>query len=150
MLEEYSIIPMSLRHLDEVLEIEKQSFPTPWSRYAFNCELNDNEFAHYFCVTHQNKVVGYMGVWVIIDEGHITNVAIHQDYRNRGLGELLMRTVASRCLALGVERMTLEVRTSNLIAQSLYKRLGFTSAGIRKGYYTDTQEDAIIMWKEIG
>lgn len=145
----YAIIPMQLNHLDEVLKIEQVSFPTPWSRYAFTCELLDNDFARYFCLTHQDKIIGYMGLWVILDEGHITNVAIHPDYRNRRLGELLMREVALRCQVLGVQRLTLEVRVSNLAAQSLYKRLGFSSMGVRRGYYTDTQEDALIMWKEV-
>ncbi len=147
--EEYSVVAMQLNHLDEVLKIEEQSFPTPWSRYAFTCELLDNDFARYFCLLHGDKVVGYMGLWVILDEGHITNVAIHPDYRNNGLGEFLMRHVMLRCQSSGVQRMTLEVRVSNLAAQSLYKRLGFSGVGVRRGYYTDTREDAMIMWKDM-
>ncbi len=147
--EQFSIVPMELTHLDEVLQIEEKSFPTPWSRYAFTCELLDNDFARYFCLMHDDRIVGYMGLWVILDEAHITNVAIHPDYRNRRLGELLMREVAWRCQTFGIVRMTLEVRVSNYPAQSLYKRLGFVSAGTRKGYYTDTKEDAIIMWKDL-
>jgi len=146
--EGYSIVPMQLQHVDAVLNIEEVSFPTPWSRYAFTCELLDNDFARYFCMLQAGEVIGYMGLWAILDEGHITNVAIHPDYRNRRLGELLMREVSLRCKAMGVLRLTLEVRVSNLAAQSLYKRLGFVSAGLRRGYYTDTNEDAMIMWKE--
>ena len=147
--EQYAVVAMQLHHLDEVLQIEEQSFPTPWSRYAFTCELLDNDFARYYCLLHGDVVVGYMGLWVILDEGHITNVAIHPDYRNHGLGEFLMRQVMLHCQSSGVQRMTLEVRVSNLAAQSLYKRLGFTGVGVRKGYYTDTREDAMIMWKDI-
>ncbi len=147
--EEYSVVAMQLHHLDKVLKIEEQSFPTPWSRYAFTCELLDNDFARYYCLLHGDEVVGYMGLWVILDEGHITNVAIHPEYRNHRLGEFLMRHVMLRCQSSGVQRMTLEVRVSNRAAQSLYKRLGFADVGVRRGYYTDTGEDAMIMWKDI-
>ncbi|HZW83915.1 MAG TPA: ribosomal protein S18-alanine N-acetyltransferase [Candidatus Deferrimicrobium sp.] len=147
--EQIRIVPMEFSHLDEIINIEEKSFATPWSRYAFTCELMDNDFARYFVLMHDEQVIGYMGLWVILDEAHITNVAIHPDYRNRRLGEVLIREVAWRCQGLGVLRMTLEVRVSNLSAQSLYTRLGFVSAGVRKGYYTDNQEDAIIMWKEL-
>lgn len=145
--EEFSVVPMQVGHLNQVLQIEEKSFPTPWSRYAFTCELMDNDFARYYCLMAGDKIRGYMGLWVILDEAHITNVAIHPDYRNRHLGELLMREVTLRCQAAGIQRMTLEVRVSNLAAQALYERLGFINVGIRKGYYTDTKEDAIIMWK---
>jgi [ribosomal protein S18]-alanine N-acetyltransferase len=147
--EQIRIVPMEFSHLDEILNIEEKSFATPWSRYAFTCELMDNDFARYFVLIHDELVIGYMGLWVILDEAHITNVAIHPDYRNRRLGEVLIREVVWRCQGIGVLRMTLEVRVSNLSAQSLYTRLGFVSAGVRKGYYTDNQEDAIIMWKEL-
>jgi [ribosomal protein S18]-alanine N-acetyltransferase len=147
--EQIRIVPMEFSHLDEILNIEEKSFATPWSRYAFTCELMDNDFARYFVLIHDELVIGYMGLWVILDEAHITNVAIHPDYRNRRLGEVLIREVVWRCQGMGVLRMTLEVRVSNLCAQSLYTRLGFVSAGVRKGYYTDNQEDAIIMWKEL-
>jgi [ribosomal protein S18]-alanine N-acetyltransferase len=147
--EQIRIVPMEFSHLDEILNIEEKSFATPWSRYAFTCELMDNDFARYFVLIHDELVIGYMGLWVILDEAHITNVAIHPDYRNRRLGEVLIREVVWRCQGMGVLRMTLEVRVSNLSAQSLYTRLGFVSAGVRKGYYTDNQEDAIIMWKEL-
>ena len=108
--EEYSVVPMELSHLDQVLKIEEKSFPSPWSRYAFTCELLDNDFSRYFCLIQGEKVVGYMGVWIIVDEAHITNVAIHPEYRNQHLGEFLMRIVASKCRTLGAVRMTLEVR----------------------------------------
>ncbi|MDA8443195.1 MAG: ribosomal protein S18-alanine N-acetyltransferase [Peptococcaceae bacterium] len=144
----YTLVPMHLQHLDQVLRIEEKSFPTPWSRYAFSCELMDNDFARYYCLLSNDTVIGYMGLWVILDEAHITNVAIHPEYRNRSLGELLMREVELRCQVAGIKRMTLEVRVSNSAAQSLYAKMGFTNAGLRKGYYTDTKEDAIIMWKD--
>ena len=147
--EDYCVIPMEFYHLDEVLKIEEKSFTTPWSRYAFSAELLDNNFSHYFCLTYLGRVIGYMGVWLILDEGHITNVAISPDYRNQALGEFLMRSVVLSCLGLGAARLTLEVRVSNLAAQRLYQKLGFIKAGIRPNYYSDNQEDAIIMWKDI-
>ena len=141
--------PMLEEDLAQVLEIERLSFPTPWSPYAFVSELRDNEYARYFCLELAGRVIGYMGLWFILDEGHITNVAIAPDYRGRGWGEYLMRSVMKLMLKEGMERMTLEVRLSNKAAQKLYERLGFAKAGVRKGYYSDNQEDALIMWLEL-
>ena len=113
-------------------------------------ELKDNEYARYLCLELNEQVIGYMGLWFILDEGHITNIAITPNYRGQRWGEFLMRSVMEKMAEQGMERMTLEVRVSNSSAQSLYKRLGFTIAGVRKGYYADNQEDAIIMWAELG
>lgn len=140
---------MNVEDLEGVMGIEKVSFPTPWSVHAFATELRDNEYARYFCLEFQGLIIGYMGLWFILDEGHITNVAISPDFRNQGWGEYLMRSVMRMMLQEGMERMTLEVRVSNEPAKTLYERLGFRAAGIRKGYYVDTQEDAIIMWVEL-
>lgn len=140
--------PMQLEHLDQVIAIESTSFPTPWSKNAFDYELQYNDFAHYIvALLNEHKVVGYAGMWVILDEAHITNIAIHKAYRCRGIGKALMREMIARAVLLGAERMTLEVRPSNLPARVLYTSLGFVENGIRKKYYSDTQEDAIIMWK---
>jgi len=141
---------MMAEHLDQVILIEKVSFPTPWSKNAFDYELNYNDFAHYIvALSDQNQVIGYAGVWVILDEGHITNVAIHPDWRGAGLGYALMLELISRTALLGVERFTLEVRPSNEPARALYQKLGFVEKGRRKQYYTDTNEDAIIMWMNL-
>ena len=142
--------PMRLDDLEAIMAIEHASFSTPWSLQAFTTELNDNEYAQYRCLELNGRVVGYMGVWFILDEGHITNVAISPGYRGRRLGEFLMRSVMQEMAELGMERMTLEVRVSNNPAQTLYRRLGFKAAGVRKGYYADTGEDALIMWAELG
>jgi len=88
-------------------------------------------------------------MWLILDEAHVTNVAVHPDYRNQRVGELLVRCLTVNALENGAVRMTLEVRPSNLPAIALYQRLGFHSVGRRKGYYTDTNEDALIMWREL-
>ncbi|WP_425803648.1 ribosomal protein S18-alanine N-acetyltransferase [Desulfitobacterium sp. Sab5] len=135
--------------LEAIMKIEHASFPTPWSQRSFESELRDNEYARYFCLLDQNKVIGYMGIWFILEEGHITNVAIAPEHRGRRLGEFMMRTIMRQMLSEGMERMTLEVRESNLSAQRLYERLGFVMAGRRKGYYSDNQEDALIMWVEL-
>lgn len=135
--------------LDTIMKIEQASFPTPWSHHAFLTELIDNEYARYFCLVQENHVIGYMGLWFILEEGHITNVAIAPEFRGHRLGEFLMRTVMQQMFKEGMERMTLEVRTSNFPAQRLYERLGFVLAGRRKGYYSDNREDALIMWVEL-
>lgn len=143
---------MELRDVKQVSEIEKMSFPSPWSAYAFACEILDNSFANYFVLTGEeddSKVIGYGGMWIILDEAHITNIAITPEYRGKRLGEFLLSHMMATAIAKGVVRMTLEVRVSNISAQKLYKRLGFHEAGIRKGYYVDNKEDAIIMWKEL-
>ena len=142
--------PMLISDLEAILEIERASFSTPWSLEAFKAELKDNEYARYLCLEFDGQVIGYMGLWFILDEGHITNIAIKPNYRGQHWGEFLMRSVMDKMVEQGMERMTLEVRVSNSAAQSLYKRLGFATAGVRKGYYADTGEDAMIMWAELG
>ena len=142
--------PMQMDDLQAILAIEHASFSTPWSLQAFIAELKDNEYARYLCLEVNGLVVGYMGLWFILDEGHITNVAIAPNYRGQHWGEYLMRSMMEKMVRQGMERMTLEVRTSNTPAQALYRKLGFKTAGVRKGYYADTQEDALIMWVELG
>ncbi|MBD8070696.1 ribosomal protein S18-alanine N-acetyltransferase [Bacillus sp. PS06] len=137
---------MTVEDIDDVLLIENASFATPWSREAFYNELMNNHFAHYIVMLEQDKVIGYCGMWIIVDEAHITNIAILPEYRGRKLGEALMVKVKMSAMSLGATRMTLEVRVSNHVAQSLYRKHGFVAGGIRKNYYTDNQEDAIVMW----
>lgn len=142
--------PVCLEDIEAIWDIEVASFSMPWSRKAFIGELRDNEYARYFCLELNGTIIGYMGLWLILDEGHITNVAIAPDYRGQGWGEYLMRYVMSAMKKEGMVRMTLEVRVTNNIAQALYRRLGFVTAGIRKGYYADNGDDALIMWAELG
>jgi ribosomal-protein-alanine acetyltransferase len=142
--------PLHIDDLEVILEIERVSFATPWSLAAFKAELRDNEYARYSCLELEGQVIGYMGLWFILDEGHITNIAITPNHQGQHWGEFLMRSVMEKMVEQGMERMTLEVRVSNSPAQSLYKRLGFAIAGVRKGYYADTGEDAMIMWAELG
>ena len=147
----YLLRPMEEKDISQVVEIEKQSFPSPWSAYAFKCELADNNFAKYLVVTtedNQELVLGYGGMWLIIDEAHITNIAIALEYRGQNLGEHLMEGLETLAMQKGALRMTLEVRVSNEKAQTLYKRRGFVPSGIRPNYYVAENEDALIMWKE--
>jgi len=137
---------MEIDDIKDVLEIENASFATPWSREAFFNELMNNHFASYLVMIENDKVIGYCGMWLIIDEAHITNIAVLPEYRGRKLGEALMLEVKKHASQRGVGRMTLEVRVSNTVAQSLYRKHGFIEGGIRKNYYTDNQEDAIVMW----
>lgn len=133
--------------IDQVLEIEKEAFETPWSREAFVLELVKNQLARYIVAEKDGKIVGYGGLWLILDEGHITNIAVSSSYRGQGIGNLLVERLIEICEERGINNMTLEVRKSNLVAQSLYKKYDFIDCGIRKGYYTDTKEDAVIMWR---
>lgn len=139
---------MSVEDLDQVLEIEKVSFPTPWSRDAFKGELMQNDFAHYIVAVYNNTVIGYGGMWIILDEAHITNVAVRPDLRGKSIGKALMLEIIRQAVLRGANSMTLEVRPSNKAARRLYHVLGFKERGVRKRYYSDTNEDAIIMWKE--
>jgi len=139
---------MKMKDLDEVMEVERQCFTTPWSRYSFICELRDNQFSHYIVAKHMGKVIGYAGMWTIIDEAHVTNVGVLPEYRGEGVGEYLMRSLIAAAKERGAKKMTLEVRKSNYIAQNLYTKLGFEPVGIRRGYYLDNKEDAVIMLKE--
>lgn len=140
---------MQTEHLDQVTAIERASFPTPWSKNAFAYEISHNEFAHYMvALAAGEEVAGYAGMWVILDEAHVTNVAVRDKYRRRGLGTELMQKMILWAMALGATRMTLEVRPSNTRARTMYARLGFVERGIRKQYYSDTGENAIIMWKD--
>lgn len=135
--------------IDQVLEIEHASFATPWSREAFYNELNMNKFAVYIVLEVDQKVVGYCGVWVVIDEAHVTNIAILPEYRGRKFGEALMQNLFDVARAMGAKSMTLEVRVTNYVAQSMYRKFGFQKGGLRKNYYTDNQEDALVMWVKL-
>ncbi|MGA9226600.1 MAG: ribosomal protein S18-alanine N-acetyltransferase [Mesobacillus sp.] len=137
---------MTIEDLDDVIEVEVNSFATPWSREAFYNELTKNQFAHYLVAEVDDKVVGYCGVWIIVDEAHITNIALLPDYRGLKLGEALMGRIVEIAREVGAIRITLEVRVSNERAQNLYRKFGFEEGALRKQYYTDNMEDALVMW----
>jgi ribosomal-protein-alanine N-acetyltransferase len=127
--------------------VEKLSFSIPWSREAFFEEVTGNKFALYLSAVLDGKVIGYAGMWGVLDEGHITNIAVHPEFRGKGVGSLLLQGLIDTAGAKDILSMTLEVRSGNVAAQGLYTKFGFEVKGIRKGYYADNGEDALIMWK---
>lgn len=143
-----SIRLMELKDIDDVLIIERACFPTPWSRNAFETEIEGNACSRYVVAVDSGRVIGYGGMWLILDEAHVTNVAVHPARRGEGYGEAILRELIRLAKELGRDAITLEVRFSNTIAQNLYRKLGFNGVGLRKGYYSDDGEDALIMWKD--
>lgn len=136
----------SLEDIEKLVEIESRSFTAPWPEEAFYNDIAHNRFASYVFITCDGVEAGYCGVWIIMDEAHITNIAVLPEYRGKKLGEQLLFKMMNLSKEAGAKKMTLEVRVSNEIAKSLYKKLGFQEGGIRKKYYTDNQEDALVMW----
>lgn len=140
---------MEPKHAASVAQLEKLCFTVPWSEQAFLDELQGNPTARYFVLVDRvnpMQVVAYGGYWKIFDEGHITNIAVHPDWRNQKAATYLLCQMMQFAQAEGIGDMTLEVRASNLPAQAVYNKLEFRNEGLRKRYYEDTGEDAIIMW----
>ena len=145
---EIVIRTMTSLDVDGVMTVEHDSFLTPWSRSSFEEELAENLLARYIVATENGVVVGYAGTWLVINEAHVTNVAVSSQRRQNGIGRLLMESLMELARENGMESMTLEVRVSNEAARNLYRQLGFVEAGIRKNYYSETKEDALILWRE--
>lgn len=139
---------MEAKDLDRVAELEYQCFSDPWSRDSFEAELS-NPVAEYLLLVKGVKIYGYCGLWKVVDEGHITNLCIDPKHQDRGYGQFMMDAVFNYAKENNICRLTLEVRVSNEKAIFMYEKLGFESAGVRKGYYEDTGEDACIMWREL-
>lgn len=142
------IRPMIKDDVDAVYIVEENCFVDPWSKESIRKELKNN-LAKYLVAQLDNKIVGYVGVWFVVDEGHITNVAVHSDYRGKKIGDKLVKEMVELCKENNIIAMTLEVRASNTVAQNLYRKYGFKMGGIRKEYYSDNKEDAIIMWNQL-
>ena len=140
------IIPLEECYIDDIVNISIMSFPIAWTKDAFLNELS-NKFARYVIAVKDDVVIGYGGMWVILDESHVTNIAVHPEYRGIGAGALIVEALLDVCRYEKAISITLEVRKSNEVAQSLYKRYGFVEEGVRKNYYEDNREDAVIMWK---
>lgn len=142
---ELNIFPLTHAHLDALLEVEQNAFSKPWSREQFLGELA-SDATRYFVAEADGRIAGYAGCWLIVDEVHITNIAVHSDFRRRGIGRQLLSRLLTQTASEGATYYTLEVRRGNQAAQALYQSQGFAVAGERKNYYGD--EDALIMIKE--
>lgn len=137
---------MNKSHIDGIMEIEKDSFAIPWSRASVEKELSNN-LAIYVVAVENEKVMGYGGMWHVVNEGHITNIAVHKDYRRKGIGNIIVNKLIEIAEKKEMIGLTLEVRKSNVPALELYRKNGFKLEGIRPEYYEDNKEDAYIMWK---
>ncbi len=154
-----SIAPMTLADVQQVVEIDHLSFPLPWSANSYRHELLENDHAHFFVATDgvrrgwrawlglpaARRVIGFVGYWYVIDEAHISTIAVHPGWRGHGVGERLLRAALKHALGLGATMATLEVRVSNVAAQNLYRKYHFEEVGLRKQYYRDNGEDALLM-----
>ncbi len=171
----YSVDRMQVQDIPSIVEIERASFSTPWPAGAYVREIEDNALARYVVVREVPEggqpraeprrafqlpsflrggvrddpaVVAFAGLWLMIDEAHVTSVAVRPSSRGRGLGNLLMWAMFDIGVEMGAQWLTLEVRPSNAVARAMYAGLGFREAGVRPRYYTDNGEDAVIMWSE--
>ncbi len=140
------VVPMRRRHLARVMEIERQVYQNPWSRGVFESELSQGPTRMYVIASKGRDMVGYCGTLYVLDEAHVTNIAVHPEWQNMGIGTRLLCEVVWRAWKRDIRAITLEVRVSNLTAQRLYGKFGFQPVGVRKGYYQENNEDALIMW----
>ncbi|WP_099221557.1 ribosomal protein S18-alanine N-acetyltransferase [Listeria costaricensis] len=145
----FSFREAGLADASELATIERLVFSTPWTEAAFQSEFETNEYAHYLLLERDGEIVGYAGIWRVLDEGHITNIAVKPDYQGQHLGEALLRELLREASEQGVLRVTLEVRVSNTRAQNLYRKLNFQNGALRRRYYPDNAEDALVMWVDL-
>jgi ribosomal-protein-alanine N-acetyltransferase len=138
--------PMRRRHLRSVVRIEQDVYPRPWSTSLFLSELAMRATRAYFVARVDREVVGYAGLMMTLDDGHVTTVAVDPRWQRHGIATRLLVALAEAAIDRGATSLTLEVRVSNLGAQDLYRRFGFAPVGVRKGYYQETNEDALVMW----
>lgn len=137
--------PMTIGDIPAVHDIERASFPVPWPAYAFRQELETNRLARYLVVRAGERTVAYGGIWLMVDEAHVTTFAVLPSWRRRGVGAQLMLALIELAQEVGAKVLTLEVRLSNIAARTLYQRFGFRPVGLRPRYYSDNGEDALIM-----
>ena len=137
---------MAVGDIPTVSGIETVSFTTTWPANAFANELSENRLAHYFVGRLNGEIVAYGGIWVILEDSHITTIAVHPTFRGRGLGERMLVRLLDEAIARGASWITLEVRESNEVAQRLYRKYGFTNVSTRRAYYSDNNENAVVMW----
>ncbi len=141
-----TITRMTAGDVPEVVRIERASFTTTWPSDAFYNELSSNKLAHYYVGRADGKIVVYGGIWVIFEDSHITTIAVDPEARGRKYGELMLLYLLDEAIERDAAWMTLEVRESNVTAQQLYRKYGFTTVTTRKGYYSDNNENALVMW----
>ena len=137
---------MTNEDIPRVLQIESLCFATPWPRNAFSNELNDNKLAHYFVGRFEDGIIAYSGLWVVLEDAHITTIAVEPQHQRKRFGEQMLVHLIEESIARGARWITLEVRESNVAAQNLYKKYGFTVVSTRRGYYSDNDENALVMW----
>ena len=136
---------MKEEDIDAILDISSLSFSVCWSKDSYIQELT-NPIARYLVAKIDNKVVGFIGTWIVLDESHITNIAVHPNYRKQGIASKLLEKFLNYCKGQGCVAYTLEVRSGNKAARALYEKYNFKQDGVRKEYYEDNKEDAVIMW----
>ncbi|MCH7471868.1 ribosomal protein S18-alanine N-acetyltransferase [bacterium] len=144
---EWRLYPMQQHDLDQVMDIEHYSFPTPWRRHMYESDLRSNNYSRFYVVRDNGtgELVGYIGSWFVNDEAHVGTIATKREYRGKRLAEQMLAYTALQAQGEGVSYMILEVREHNEAAIQLYDRLGFERIGLRHRYYVDTGEDAILM-----
>lgn len=146
---EISILPMSKEDIESVVEIEKEAYGNHhWAKSSFYEEMSNNLAKYYVAKISDGTIVGYAGTWHIIDEAHVTTIAVKKDYMRNHIGEAIIKKIIDDCYKENIKYLTLEVRVSNIPAIKLYEKYGFQSLGTRKAYYQDNNEDALIMWTE--
>jgi len=136
---------MQLEDVEQVAELDKKCFPTPWSASAYTTEVK-NTSACYIVARAAGRVVGFAGMWLVMDEAHITTLGVDAECRGKKIGERMLVHLLDEAIHRGARRASLEVREQNRVAQSLYRKYGFHVAAVRKGYYTNNNEDALVMW----
>lgn len=141
---------MNLRDCERIAQLEIELFSCPWSKGDFEREMTENQFAHYFVVEEDNKIVGYCGVWTLYEQAQITTIGVTQEYQCRGIASIMMNKIEEVAIECGCETCSLEVRVSNIAAQKLYEKFGYFVINTRKSYYSDNHEDAFLMMKAIG
>lgn len=144
--EPLDIARMVAADVPDVIRIERASFTTTWPADAFYNELTTNKMAHYFVGRVNGEIVAYGGIWVILEDSHVTTIAVDPRFRGKKYGELLLLRLIDEAIERSAAWMTLEVRESNVGAQQLYRKYGFTTVTTRKGYYSDNNESALVMW----
>ena len=136
---------MRPEHIPAVVAIEEQLFPNPWSQGMFEQEVSDNQLSRPRVATIEGAVVGYIVPWFVRDEAHLLNIAVDPAHQRRGIARAMLAELVAQCTTAGRRLISLEVRVSNHVARALYEEFGFRPVGIRKGYYEEDREDALVM-----